>query len=150
MGRLTKRQKETQEIESKVDAERVRVIDVLKNTDVYSQLLDPMIETYLDDFRVYQIMYKRWSDKGFPETSTYTNKNGAKNTVKSPLSVQVDIWSEKKMKALQQLGMTNKSLAQKVITGGTTVNVSTHEAEKEVANGSSVIAFKNKWKGKVE
>lgn len=150
LGRKSKAQKEVDEIAEKVEAERKRLLFILEKTDVYTQLLDPLIETYLDDFRVYTIMYKRWQDKGFPATETYVNKNGAKNAVKHPLSVQVDIWSDKKLKVLERLGMTNKALAQKVITGGTTVNVATHEAEKEVAGGSAVVNFKRKWKGKVE
>lgn len=150
MGRKTKAQKEAEEVIADVEAERKRLLFILEKTEIYSRLLDPLIEIYLDDFRVYKIMYKRWQDKGFPATQTYTNKNGAKNTVKHPLSVQVDIWSDKKIRALERLGMTNKALAQRVITGGTTVNVETHEAEKEVAGGSAVINFKRKWKGKVE
>lgn len=148
MGRKTKRQKETEELEEKVIAERSRVIDILDKTDTYSMLLDPLIDSYMDAFRVYEIMYKRWSDKGFPETEIYENKNGAKNAVKHPLSVQVDIWSEKKLKSLERLGMTNKSMSRRVITGGTTVDTSTGHAEADPGNKSAVVNFKDKWKKK--
>lgn len=145
LGRKTKRQKEAEELEAKVDAERKRLLFILKKTDVFTPLLEPMIEAYIDSFRIYEIMYKRWSDKGFPETETYTNKAGATNKVKHPLSVQVDIWSEKKMKALEKLGMTNKSVFKKVITGGTTVDESTGHAEKEPESSDNLLDFNKKW-----
>ncbi|MDT7016353.1 P27 family phage terminase small subunit [Latilactobacillus curvatus] len=148
MGRKTKKQIATEEIEKKVITERSRVIEILNQTDTYSILLDPLIDSYIDAFRVYEIMYKRWCDKGFPETDVYENKNGAKNAVKHPLSVQVDIWSEKKLKALERLGMTNKSMARRVITGGTTVDTSTGHAEADPGNKSAVVNFKDKWKKK--
>lgn len=149
MGRKTKKQKEVEEMAATVDAERNRVLEIMQKTDVYSILLDPLIESYLDAFRVYKVMYKRWSNAGFPETQSFTNKNGAKNAVKHPLSVQVDIWSEKKLRALERLGMTNKSLARRVITGGTTVDTTTGQAEIENGNRpNAVLNFKDKWNRK--
>jgi len=59
--------------------------------------------------------------------------------------VQVDIWNEKKVKALEKLGMTNKALSKKVITGGTTVDTGTGVAEKETEAGNTLISFKKKW-----
>lgn len=148
MGRKKKAVVEAEQLEKNVEAERVRLIEILQNSDTYTILLDPLIESYLDAFRVYKIMYKRWSDEGFPETIKYENKNGAKNAVKHPLSVQVDIWSEKKLKALERLGMTNKSIARRVVTGGTTVDTSTGHAEADPGNKSAVVSFKDKWKKK--
>lgn len=148
MGRKKKAVVEAEKLEQNVEAERVRLLDILQKSDTYTILLDPLIESYLDAFRVYKIMYKRWSDEGFPETIKYENKNGAKNAVKHPLSVQVDVWSEKKIKALERLGMTNKSLSRKVVTGGTTVDTSTGQAEKEPGQKNAVVDFKDKWKKK--
>ncbi len=148
MGRKTKKQIAVEEIDEKARAERVRVLEILNQTDTYSILLNPLIDSYIDAFRVYETMYKRWRDKGFPETDVYENKNGAKNAVKHPLSVQVDIWSEKKLKALERLGMTNKSMSRRVITGGTTVDTSTGHAEADPGNKSAVVNFKDKWKKK--
>ncbi|MCW3778503.1 terminase small subunit [Lactobacillus sp. PFC-70] len=133
MGRKTKRQVETEQLAEKVEAERKRLLFLLRDADVYSQILDPLIDSYLDTFEVYEIMYKRWKDKGFPETQVYENKNGAKNAVKHPLSVQVDIWSEKKLRALDKLGMTNKALMQRVVTGGSTIDTNTGNAESSAS-----------------
>lgn len=146
MGRKTKAQKEAIELEQSVDSERKRLLQIMQDADVYSIILDPLIESYIDTFRIYTLMYNRWADKGFPATAKYENKSGAINNVKHPLSVQVDIWSERKLKALEKLGMTNKALSQKVITGGTTVDTSTGTAEKELdGTNSAVIDFRKKW-----
>lgn len=133
------------EIEQKVEAERKRILEILNDTDTYSILLDPMVESYLDIYRIYEKVYDEWQSAGFPFLYEYENKSGAINKVKHPLLAQVDTWSDKKMKALERLGMTNKALSKKVITGGTTINTNTGTAESD-AVGNAVLGFKAKWK----
>ncbi|KRN01448.1 hypothetical protein FD13_GL001042 [Levilactobacillus senmaizukei DSM 21775 = NBRC 103853] len=149
MGRKTKKQVETEQLAEKVEAERKRLLFILKKADIYSQILDPLIDSYMNTFEVYEIMWKRWKDKGFPETQVYENKNGARNAVKSPLSVQVDIWSEKKLKALERLGMTNKAMTKRVITGGSTVDTSTGHAEQRPGEQVDELqARREKWRNR--
>lgn len=145
MGRKSKSQIEAEEIEQKVLYERNRVIEVLQQTDTYTILLDPLIDSYIDTFRVYEIMYKRWSDKGFPATQKFENKNGAKNEIKHPLAQLVDTWADKRTKSLERLGMTNKALSKKVITGGTTVNTNTGEAEADPESVDPIKAHRAKF-----
>lgn len=149
MGRKTKKQVETEQLAEKVEAERKRLLFILKKADIYSQILDPLIDSYMNTFEVYEIMWKRWKDKGFPETQVYENKNGARNAVKNPLSVQVDIWSEKKLKALERLGMTNKAMTKRVITGGSTVDTSTGHAEQRPGEQVDELqARREKWRNR--
>jgi hypothetical protein len=92
-------------------------------------------------------MYDRWSEAGFPETKRYTNKAGATNQVKHPLAMQFDIWSDKKMKALERLGMTTKSLSTKVITGGSTINEQTGTVESQAQKPVDELAeHRKKWR----
>lgn len=146
MGRKTKAVKQAEEVEEMVDKERQRVLELLRTTDTYTVLLDPAIDSYLDTFRVYTLMYERWRDTGFRATMKFQNKNGAKNEIKHPLAQLVDTWSDKKMRALERLGMTNKALAKKVITGGTTVNTSTGEAEADPSSADPLKAHREKFK----
>lgn len=134
-------------VAEKVQAERERVLNTLKQTDTYTQLLDPLIDSYTETFRVYITMYDRWAAEGFPETEEHTNKAGATNEMKHPLAGLVDTWSEKRLKILERLGMTNKALSKKVITGGTTINTTTHEAEQS-PNGEidELAAHRQKWR----
>ncbi|MGQ0421604.1 P27 family phage terminase small subunit, partial [Bacillus sp. HC-Mk] len=71
--------------------------------------LDPLIESYLDIFEVYMTMFIEWKEKGFPPTQRHTNKAGATNNSKHPLAQQVETWADKKTKALDLLGLTNKA-----------------------------------------
>jgi len=145
---MANRAKDTDRREMATEAaktERKRVKDILEHTDTYSPLLDPMIDTYIDIYEVYTLMFERWKDNKFQATRTHTNQGNNTNITKDPLSVQVDIWNEKKVKALEKLGMTNKALSKKVITGGTTVDTGTGVAEKETEAGNTLISFKKKW-----
>ena len=40
----------------------------MRKSDLYTITLDPLIESYLDIFEVYQYKYMLWKEKGFPET----------------------------------------------------------------------------------
>lgn len=115
----TKKQKELMEIvDVKVNDEKKRVLDVMNKAGIYTLTLDPLLESYLDTFEIYTTMYLRWRDLGFPETQKYTNKAKATNKSKHPLAQQVEVWSDKKLKALEKLGLTNKSSSTTRIIGG--------------------------------
>lgn len=119
----TKRQQEElDKVEKLVTAEKSRVLDIMQTGDIYNPILDPMIETYLDTFRVYTLLYRRWRKQAFPIETRHTNQGGNTNASKKVLAQEVEIWGDKKLRALERLGLTNKAIPVKVNTGGTTVN----------------------------
>ncbi len=142
--------KQRQEILIKlVEAEKERVLKILRDADMYTHSLDPMIEAYLDIFEIYQTMHMQWKEKGFPATQRHTNKAGATNNQKHPLAQQVEIWTEKKTKALDQLGLTNKSKSAKVVTGGSTVKKHDETMTKPVEQPTDELAaHRAKWRKK--
>lgn len=132
----------------KVAAEKERILKILRDADLYQQSLDPLIESYLDIFEIYQMMHMQWKDKGFPATQRHTNKAGATNNQKHPLAQQVEIWSEKKTKALDLLGLTNKAKSARVVTGGSKVKAN-ETIEKPVApEVDELAAHRSKWRKK--
>ncbi|PZL74095.1 terminase [Enterococcus plantarum] len=108
LGRKTKKQKILDEALEHKDFERKRIEEILKSLGKYTPALHPLIEVYLDACEVYHIKYLEWKDTGFKSTKQHTNKNGARNEIKHPLAQQVEVWSEKKSKLLNQLGLDMK------------------------------------------
>lgn len=140
--------KERQKIVAgKIENERERLLHVLRETDMYTIALDPLIESYLDIFEVYQTMHLEWKDKGFPTMQSHTNKAGAKNKSKHPLAQQVEVWADKKTKALDYLGLTNKGKNGSNVTGGSSVRKG-EELQKPEPKVSQLDAHRNKWRNK--
>lgn len=129
------------------EAEKERILKVMREADIYTKTLDPLIESYLDIFEIYQTMFIEWRHKNFPTTQRHTNKNGSTNNVKHPLAQQVEVWADKKTKALDLLGLTNKGNRGNGITGGSTARQNeTVERPEPVVN--ELEAHRNKWRGK--
>lgn len=131
-----------------VVAEKERIIKILRDADLYRHSLDPLIESYLDIFEIYQTMHIQWKEKGFPATQRHTNKAGATNNQKHPLAQQVEIWSEKKTKALDLLGLTNKAKAGRVVTGGSSVKTNETIEKPVVPEVDELAAHRSKWRKK--
>lgn len=128
----TKRQQaELDSVEEIVTAEKARVLEIMRAADVYNPILDPLIETYLDTVRVYTLLYRRWQKQAFPIETKHTNQGGATNTTKKVLAQEVEIWGDKKLRALERLGLTSKAFPAKISTGGTTI---TDKGEVETNN----------------
>lgn len=141
----TRKQREEILLE-KVETEKERVLKILRDADLYTHTLDPLIESYLDIFEIYTMMHMQWKEKGFPPTQRHTNKAGATNNQKHPLAQQVEIWADKKTKALDLLGLTNKSKTGRVVTGGSKVKVN-ETLEKPVAPSvDELAAHRQKWR----
>ncbi|OAK72676.1 P27 family phage terminase small subunit [Lederbergia galactosidilytica] len=131
----------------KTEAEKDRILKIMLEADIYTKTLDPLIESYLDIFEIYQTMFIEWKDKGFPSTQRHTNKAGATNNSKHPLAQQVETWSEKKTKALDLLGLTNKGRNGNGVTGGSSVRKD-EKMEKPEKKVSQLDAHRNKWRNK--
>lgn len=108
-GRKSKRQKILDEALEHKEFERKRIEEILKSLGKFTPALNPLIEMYLDTCEVYQIKYLEWKDTGFKSTKQHTNKTGARNEIKHPLAQQVEVWSDKKTKLLNQLGLDMKN-----------------------------------------
>ena len=134
-------------VANKTSEEKDRVLKIMREADIYTRTLDPLFESYLDIFEIYQTMFIEWRDKGYPITQKYTNKSGATNNAKHPLAQQVETWSDKKMKALDALGLTNKTKSKGFVTGGSTAkydNIMT----KPVEVVDELAAHRSKWRDK--
>ncbi|MCG3089143.1 P27 family phage terminase small subunit [Sporosarcina cyprini] len=140
----TKKQRRQLVVE-KTEAEKNRILKIMRDADIYTLTLDPLIESYLDIFEIYQTMFIEWKDKGFPSTQRHTNKAGATNNSKHPLAQQVETWSDKKTKALDLLGLTNKGKAGNQITGGSSVRTD-EEMKKPESKVSQLDAHRKKWR----
>lgn len=132
-------------VAKKTAEEKKRILDIMRKADIYTLTLDPLIESYLDIYEIYQTMFIEWKDKGFPTTQRHTNKAGATNNSKHPLAQQVESWSDKKTKALDLLGLTNKGKVGKMITGGSSVNKD-DEMEKPKVVVNELEAHRIKWR----
>lgn len=130
----------------KTEAEKERILKIMRDADIYTLTLDPLIESYLDIFEIYQTMYIEWREKGFPATQRHTNKAGATNNSKHPLAQQVETWSEKKTKALDLLGLTNKSKPGKFVTGGSSVRKDEEIKKPEKKPVDELAAHRSKWR----
>jgi phage terminase small subunit len=132
-------------VAEKTEAEKKRILKIMRDADIYTLTLDPLIESYLDIFEIYMTMYIQWKEKGFPATQRHTNKAGATNNSKHPLAQQVETWSDKKTKALALLGLTNNNKPGKIVTGGSSVR-----KEEEMIKPEPVVdeltAHRNKWR----
>ncbi|MYL56349.1 terminase small subunit [Virgibacillus halodenitrificans] len=131
----------------KTKTERQRILKIMRDADIYTLTLDPLIESYLDIYEVYMTMFIDWKDKGFPATQRHTNKAGAVNNSKHPLAQQVEVWSDKKTKALDYLGLTNKGKSGNGVTGGSSVRKD-EKMEKPEKKVSELDAHRNKWRNK--
>ena len=132
-------------VADKVVGEKNRILKVMRDADIYTLTLDPLIESYLDIYEIYQTMHIEWKEKGFPATQRHTNKAGATNNSKHPLAQQVETWAEKKMKALDALGLNNKAKTGRLVTGGSSVK-SNEEVTKPEAVVDELAAHRNKWR----
>lgn len=138
--------KERQKIVAdKTEAEKNRILKIMRDADIYTLTLDPLIESYLDIFEVYMTMFIEWKEKGFPPTQQHTNKAGATNNSKHPLAQQVETWADKKTKALDLLGLTNRAKAGRQITGGSSVRKD-EELQKPKATVSPLDKHRSKWR----
>ena len=135
-------------VDEKVNHEKARILEIMRKSDLYTITLDPLIESYLDIFEVYQYKYMLWKEKGFPETQKTTNKAGATNNSKHPLAQQVEVWADKKMKALDLLGLTNKAKTGRLIAGGSTARKDEEITRPEVKPVDELAAHRNKWRKK--
>lgn len=138
-----------EKVAEKTEVEKQRILKIMRDADMYTLTLDPLIESYLDIFEVYQTMYLQWKAQGFPTTEKHTNKAGATNNSKHPLAQQVETWADKKLKALSELGLTNKSKTGRQVTGGSTAK--TNEVMEKPSAASSVdelAAHRAKWRNK--
>lgn len=133
-------------IDKKVSAEKERILQVMLKSDLYTITLDPLIESYLDIFEIYQYKFILWKEKGSPETQKFTNKTGATNQTKHPLAQQVETWADKKMKALDLLGLTNKSVAGRKITGGSTARKDEEITRPDEKPVDELAEHRNKWR----
>lgn len=133
-------------IDKKVSAEKARILQIMLQSDLYTIKLDPLIESYLDVFEIYQYKFILWKEKGFPETQKFTNKSGATNQSKHPLAQQVETWADKKMKALDLLGLTNKSTAGKKVTGGSTARQDEEITRPDEKPMDELAEHRNKWR----
>jgi phage terminase small subunit len=134
-------------VAEKTEAEKQRVLEIMREADLYTLTLDPLIESYLDIYEAYTIMYLQWKEKGFPATQRHTNKAGATNNSKHPLAQQVETWSDKKIKALAELGLTNKNKSIRDVVGK-----SKARQDEEMKRPDKVVneldAHRNKWRKK--
>lgn len=136
-------------VEEKVKAERERVLKVMNQSDLYAITLDSLIESYLDIYEIYISKYILWREKGFPETQKFTNKSGSTNKVKHPLAQQVETWADKKMRALDLLGLTNKSRIGKQIAGLSTARKDEEITRPEEKVVDDLEAHRQKWRKRV-
>lgn len=139
------KKKELQKIVAeKTEAEKQRILKIMRDADIYTLTLDPLIESYLDIFEVYQTMFLQWKEKGYPATQRHTNKAGATNNSKHPLAQQVETWADKKTKALDLLGLTNKAKAGKIVTGSSSVREEIKKPEQLPED--ELAAHRKKWR----
>lgn len=132
-------------VAEKTEVEKNRILKIMRDADIYTLTLDPLIESYLDIFEIYMTMYIQWKEKGFPATQRHTNKAGATNNSKHPLAQQVETWSDKKTKALALLGLTNNNKPGKIVTGGSSVRKE-EEMTKPEPVMDELTAHRNKWR----
>lgn len=127
----------------KRDFEEKRILEILKLSGGYSAALHPLIETYLDAFEIYYVMYDEWKSIGFKPTKAHTNKAGARNETKHPIAQQVESWSQKKAKYLNQLGLDSKN--KKMINVGQLLNETKKDEKEETpVSENKLLAFKKK------
>ena len=133
-----------------VEMEKNGIVKDMQDSNIYSRVLNPLINSYLEIYEIYITMYTRWRNIGFPETQSHTNKAGANNQVKHPLAQMVEVWSEKRMRALERLGLTNKSLVSMQIIGGKVFSpVQEGVANKPGQQGISQLdAHRDKWRNR--
>ena len=132
-------------VAEKTEAEKQRILKIMRDAEIYTLTLDPLIESYLDIYEIYMTMYIQWKEKGFPATQRHTNKAGATNNSKHPLAQQVETWADKKTKALDLLGLTNKGKAGKIVTGGSSVRKD-EEMKKPEPVEDELAAHRKKWR----
>ncbi|AOH54532.1 terminase small subunit [Peribacillus muralis] len=133
-------------VATKTEGEKNRILKIMRDADIYTLTLDPLLESYLDIYEIYTTMHLQWKEKGFPPTQRHTNKAGDTNNSKHPLAQQVETWSEKKTKALDMLGLTNKSKSSKIVTGGSSVGKN-EKMEKPVEKPKDALAeHRGKWR----
>lgn len=135
MARISKKRRLEIFDELRAD-ERLRVMTLLEEAGIYTKILMPLIDNYLDAYLIYKIMYEQWRDEGFPATISHQNKAGAVNEMKHPLAQQVENWNDRKNKILDYLGMTNKG---KITTKSFGKNLSNEPIDE-------LAAHRNKWR----
>jgi hypothetical protein len=142
---LAKKKELHKMVAKKTELEKQRILKIMRDAEIYTLTLDPLIESYLDIFEVYQTMFLQWKEKGYPATQRHTNKAGATNNSKHPLAQQVETWADKKTKALDLLGLTNKSKPGKIVTGCSSVRNS-EELKKPEPVEDELAAHRKKWR----
>jgi phage terminase small subunit len=132
-------------VAEKTEIEKQRILKIMRDAEIYTLTLDPLIESYLDIFEIYMTMLLQWKEKGYPATQRHTNKAGATNNSKHPLAQQVETWADKKTKALDLLGLTNKSKSGRQVTGGSSIHEG-EEMKKPKAVEDELSAHRKKWR----
>lgn len=140
----TKKERQKIVIE-KTEAEKQRILKIMRDADIYTLTLDPLIESYLDAYEIYNLKHLEWKEKGCPETQRHTNKAGATNNSKHPLAQQVEVWFDKKLKCLEKLGLTSNAKLGKFVTGGSSVRKD-DEMKKPEAKVDELTSHRNKWR----
>lgn len=142
---MTTKAQRKQIVDEKVSAEKVRILEIMRDAQIYTRTLDPLIESYLDIYEIYQHKFILWKERGFPETQKHTNKAGATNQNKHPLAQQVETWSDRKLKALDLLGLTSKGVKGREVVGRTSMP---HEeiTRPESPKIDSLQAHREKWR----
>ncbi|MBC2196299.1 P27 family phage terminase small subunit [Listeria booriae] len=128
----TKRQILVDEAQKARVIEHDRIKEILIANGTWSTALYPLLETYLDAFEIYYVMYNEWRSIGFKATKRHTNKAKATNETKHPLAQQVETWSLKKAKYLNQLGLDSKN--KKLKNTGELMTEKTKEISKDKTN----------------
>lgn len=130
----------------KIRVEKERILHILNESDLYDITLDPLIDAYLDVFEIYQSKYIEWKDKGFPATMRMKNNAGSTNNTKHPLAQQVEVWADKRMKALDLLGLTNKKQQGKKVVAKTTAREDEEIKRPDDPTITDLEAHRNKWR----
>ena len=133
-------------VEQNVKKERARIILLIDDPEKNGVVLASAIDNYLEIFEIYQTFYVDWKDKGFKATEKHTNQAGHSNLQKHPLAQQVEVWTEKKMKAMDMLGLTAKHKAR--INPNDTVppKVVPREETTEEEEKDELSKHRQKWK----
>lgn len=127
-----------------VAKERNRIIVLIDDPEKSGVMLASAIDSYLEIFEIYQTFYIDWKDKGFKAMEKHTNQSGHTNLQKHPLAQQVEVWTEKKLKAMDMLGLTAKHKVR--INPNDTVppkNISNENLEEPK---DELSLHRNKWK----
>lgn len=142
---LSTKKERAEIVEQNVQKERNRIIALIDDPEKNGVSLASAIDNYLEIFEIYQTFYVDWKDKGFPARQKHVNQGGHTNWHKHSTAQLVEVWSDKKMKAMDMLGLTAKHKAR--INPNDTVppKVVSGEVEEETPQ-DELSQHRQKWK----